>query len=147
MQDRQTDHFESFCLCFHAEDIPKVIVDTFLSYQMMFASHLMAVDSSSSRCFGVTETFVVGYQGEAKLMGCLSFVLPKHDSQGVSDAMSANSGHFIIDFVLLHSTTRWAAAPNTWLETQLLGSQFPTERQKRAAWALGQLPPTTYHRI
>jgi hypothetical protein len=76
--------------------------------------------SNSSRCFGATETFVVDYQGEAKLMGCLAVVLPELDSQGVSDAMSANSGHFIIDFVLLHSTTPWAATPNTWLETQLL---------------------------
>jgi len=145
MQDRQLDHFESFCLCFHAEDIPKIIIDTFLSYQAMFASHLMEVDSSSSRCFGATETFVVDYQGEAKLMGCLAVVLPELDSQTVSDVMPANSGHFIVDFVLLHSTTRWATAPSTWLETQILGSHFPTERQKRAAWALGQLPPTSYH--
>jgi hypothetical protein len=143
--ERSYQHFEDFCRCVHTDDISPVVIDTFRFQQTRFLACLMDVDSNNSRCFGATETFVIDYQGETKLLGCLAVVLPELDSAHISQTLPGGSVHFAVDFVLLPITTYREGVPSSWLETQLLGSHFPTERQKRAAWALGQLPPGSYH--
>jgi len=51
----------------------------------------------------------------------------------------------LCDFTILPiSSLDASSAPLTWLAIQTLGSHFRSERLKRAAWALGQLPPGSH---
>jgi len=47
----------------------------------------MTVDSNISWYFVAAEIFVIDYQGETKLLGCLVVVLPELDSELVSKAI------------------------------------------------------------
>lgn len=88
-------------------------------------------------------------------MGCLAVIAEDLDVYSVSatvpDAVSA--GRFSVESTfLLPPSAGNVSSDNipsldilpSWLQTQIMGENFHDERKKRAAWALGHLPPLSY---
>lgn len=114
---------------------------------MRFISRIDSVHNNSSTLFAATQSFVIADGGKCVVVGLLAVLREELDAQDPTgcNAVPANlKADLIVDFVVMEPTTD-VVSSTRWLDTQLLGSHFSTERQKRAAWALGQLHPSNDH--
>lgn len=118
---------------------PQDAMDIFLNH---FTSRISKRHDMSSVCFAASETFVIDYQGEDRILGCLA-VLQQSLENGGSTRGSLEVGKSIqdlhVDFTMLPITGA-CDSPVQFLQAQSLGSYFDSERFKRAAWFLAELP-------
>ncbi|KAH8832933.1 hypothetical protein DL96DRAFT_1583963 [Flagelloscypha sp. PMI_526] len=114
--DIDDNRFQNFITCIHSGDISRPLSDVVTTYYAIFVQRIKDSHTAEAPCFAASELFFIQ---------C-------HDQPF----------QLYSDFVLLPLPVG-SALPN-WLRTQLLGSHFNSERQKRAAWALETVPISGY---
>lgn len=110
-----------------------------------FALRIATLHDNNTTVFAATQSFVIADGGQDLVVGLLAVLREDLDAQDPTSANAAPASlktDLIIDFTLMEPLGD-VTTSTSWLDIQLLGSHFQTERQKRAAWSLGQLNPSS----
>lgn len=111
-----------------------------------FVFNIAAVHNNNNTVFAATQSFVIADGGHDLVVGLLAVLREGLDAQDPTSPNAAPASlktDLIVDFTLMEPSGN-VTTSTTWLDIQLLGSHFQTERQKRAAWSLGQLNSSSH---
>ena len=140
--------FQEFLTCVEPDLLRSLKICSF--FQEAFAFFFYHVESRHSGlnvCYAATETFVIEYEGDAKVLGCVAVLKEKYDLQPNFDNRAGNitrcCNDFIFDFRLLDVIDR-RSSPSDWIQVQSLADNFSQERVCFALWHLGRLPPASH---
>jgi hypothetical protein len=141
LDDRQIASIMAFFTCnSNIEGGLQLPTQPFLS---KFIGRLSAIHNEGSTLFAASENFTIYHQGGSVTLGCLAVLRSSYDDYSNhvkrQNTRILGSGwqEVLVDFVLIPISDN--LSPLYLIEMQTLGSQFESERQKRAAWALSQL--------
>ena len=148
---QQKDHptfFQEFLTCVEPDLLRSLeICSSFQEAFTFFFYHVESRHSGLNVCYAATETFVIEFEGDAKVLGCVAVLKEKYDLQPNFDDRAGNIARcrndFIFDFRLLDVIDR-RSSPSDWIQVQSLADNFSQERVCFALWDLGRLPPASH---
>ena len=147
-QKDQSTFFQEFLTCVEPSLLSSLEICSSLQEAFgFFFYHVESRHSGLNVCYAATETFVIEYEGDAKVLGCVAVLKEKYDLQPNFDDRAGNIARcrndFIFDFRILDVIDR-RSSPSDWIQVQSLADNFSQERVCFALWDLGRLPPASH---